>query len=87
MEQIGAVKSFGGQQLRYSHRSEVLDCEMNFSVYLPPQADQRSVPVLYWLSGLTCTDENFVAKAGAQQYAAEYGIAIVTPDTSPAAKV
>jgi S-formylglutathione hydrolase len=56
---------------------------MNFSVYLPPQAEQSAVPVLYWLSGLTCTDQNFVEKAGAQRCAAEYGIAIVAPDTSP----
>ncbi len=83
MQQIGANKCFGGQQLRYQHDSRVLDCSMNFSIYLPPQAKQRAVPVLYWLSGLTCTDENFVAKAGAQRYAAEYGIAIVAPDTSP----
>jgi S-formylglutathione hydrolase len=83
MQQIGANKCFGGQQLRYQHDSRVLDCSMNFSIYLPPQAEQRAVPVLYWLSGLTCTDENFVAKAGAQRYAAEYGIAIVAPDTSP----
>lgn len=83
MKQIDAHKSFGGQQLRYRHSSAVLNCEMTFSIYLPPQAEQRSVPVLYWLSGLTCTDENFVTKAGAQQYAAQYGIAIICPDTSP----
>ena len=83
VEQIGATKSFGGQQLRYTHQSAVLNCEMTFSVYLPPQAQQGPVPVLYWLSGLTCTDENFVQKAGAQRYAAEHGIAIVCPDTSP----
>lgn len=83
MEQIDAHKSFGGQQLRYRHSSVVLNCEMTFSIYLPPQAEQRAVPVLYWLSGLTCTDENFVTKAGAQQYAAQYGIAIICPDTSP----
>jgi S-formylglutathione hydrolase len=56
---------------------------MNFSVYLPPAADQERVPVIYWLSGLTCTDENFVQKAGAQRYAAEHGVAIIAPDTSP----
>jgi S-formylglutathione hydrolase len=56
---------------------------MHFSIYLPPQAENRTVPVLYWLSGLTCTDENFVTKAGAQRYAAKHGIAIVSPDTSP----
>lgn len=83
VEQIGSNQSFGGQQLRYKHQSAVLNCEMTFSIYLPPQAAQGPVPVLYWLSGLTCTDENFVQKAGAQQHAAEYGIAIVCPDTSP----
>ena len=56
---------------------------MNFSVFLPPQASESPVPALYWLSGLTCTDENFVQKAGAQRYAAEHGVAIVCPDTSP----
>jgi S-formylglutathione hydrolase len=56
---------------------------MTFSIFLPPQAEQGKVPVVYWLSGLTCTDENFVAKAGAQRYAAELGLAIVAPDTSP----
>lgn len=83
LEQIGANPSFGGQQLRYKHQSASLSCEMTFSIYLPPQANNSPVPVLYWLSGLTCTDENFVQKAGAQQYAAEHGIAIVCPDTSP----
>lgn len=82
-EQIDANQSFGGQQLRYKHQSAVLNCEMTFSIYLPPQASQGPVPVLYWLSGLTCTDENFVQKAGAQQHAAEHGIAVVCPDTSP----
>ena len=83
IEQIGANQSFGGQQLRYKHQSAVLNCEMTFSIYLPPQAEKGPVPVLYWLSGLTCNDENFVQKAGAQQHAAEHGIAIVCPDTSP----
>jgi S-formylglutathione hydrolase len=82
-EQIGTNQSFGGQQLRYKHQSAVLNCEMTFSIYLPPQAQKGPVPVLYWLSGLTCNDENFVQKAGAQQHAAEQGIAIVCPDTSP----
>ncbi|TDG13617.1 S-formylglutathione hydrolase [Seongchinamella unica] len=83
MEKIAENRCFGGRQLRYQHRSAVLDCDMTFSVYLPPQAAQGKVPVLYWLSGLTCTDENFVTKAGAQRYAAEHGIAVVAPDTSP----
>ena len=83
IEQIGANQSFGGRQLRYKHQSAVLNCEMTFSIYLPPQAVKGPVPVLYWLSGLTCNDENFVQKAGAQQHAAQHGIAIVCSDTSP----
>lgn len=83
MEKTSENKMFGGQQLQYTHTSDVLNCEMAFSVFLPPQADAAAVPVLYWLSGLTCTDQNFVTKAGAQQHAAKHGIAIVCPDTSP----
>lgn len=83
MEQTANNKLFDGQQLRYHHYSESLNCEMDFSVYLPPKAEDNPVPVLYWLSGLTCNDQNFVTKAGAQQYAAKHGIAIVAPDTSP----
>jgi S-formylglutathione hydrolase len=83
MELISSNKCCGGWQQRLRHRSEALDCEMVFSVFLPPQAEREPVPVLYWLSGLTCNDQNFVTKAGAQRYAAEHGIAIVAPDTSP----
>ena len=83
IEQISINKCFGGEQQRYKHQSTALSCEMNFSVYLPPQVTSGPVPILYWLSGLTCTDENFVTKAGAQKYAAEEGIAIIVPDTSP----
>ncbi|TQV72605.1 S-formylglutathione hydrolase [Exilibacterium tricleocarpae] len=83
MKQVVENKCFGGRQLRFTHSSEVLDCDMHFSVYLPPRAETAPVPVLYWLSGLTCTDENFVAKAGAQQFAAREGVALVAPDTSP----
>ena len=82
-EQLSNVLCFGGQQLRFQHRSAVLNCDMVFAVYLPSVAAQRQVPVIYWLSGLTCTDENFVTKAGAQQFAEKYGVAIVAPDTSP----
>lgn len=82
-EQTAENYCFAGRQLRGKHTSKILDCEMNFSIYLPPQAEAGKVPVLYWLSGLTCTDENFVTKAGAQRYAAEYGVAVVAPDTSP----
>lgn len=83
MELIAENRCFDGRQLRYRHRSTALDCDMHCSVFLPPQAGQERVPVLYWLSGLTCTDENFVTKAGAQRYAAEFGLALVAPDTSP----
>ena len=83
LEQVSANAMFGGKQLKLKHHSSTLNCEMIFSVYLPPQADSVNVPVIYWLSGLTCTDDNFVQKAGAQQYAAEAGVAIVCPDTSP----
>lgn len=83
IQQIESIKEFGGVLNRYTHTSEVLDCEMTFSVYLPPQAVNEKVPALYWLSGLTCTDDNVRTKAGAQRYAAEQGIALVFPDTSP----
>jgi len=84
LEQISANKMFGGTQLKFKHSSSVLGCDMMFSVYLPPTAKAHGkVPVIYWLSGLTCTDDNFVQKAGAQQFAAEMGVAIVCPDTSP----
>ncbi|MFO1390308.1 S-formylglutathione hydrolase [Cellvibrio sp.] len=80
---ISATKSFGGWIKRYKHRSATLNCDMVFAIYLPPQAETTSVPLLWWLSGLTCTDENFMQKAGAQQVAAKLGIAIICPDTSP----
>lgn len=83
MKKISEYRCFEGRQLQYTHDSDVLSCEMRFGVFLPPQAETRPVPVLYWLSGLTCTDENFTQKAGAQRIAAELGIAIVMPDTSP----
>ncbi len=84
LKQIGNIKSFGGYQQRFSHTSNRLNCDMTFSIYMPPQASMdKKVPVFYWLSGLTCNDENFIQKSGAQRIAAELGIAIVTPDTSP----
>ncbi|GIU32323.1 S-formylglutathione hydrolase [Shewanella schlegeliana] len=84
VENISVNKSFGGWHKQYSHQSKTLNCAMRFAIYLPPQASNgEKVPVLYWLSGLTCTDENFMQKAGAQRMAAELGIAIVAPDTSP----
>ncbi|MBQ0732460.1 MAG: S-formylglutathione hydrolase [Oleispira antarctica] len=84
MENLSSNKSFGGWHKQYSHVSNTLNCAMRFAIYLPPQASTGAkVPVLYWLSGLTCSDENFMQKAGAQRLAAELGIAIVAPDTSP----
>ena len=83
IERIEHRACFGGWQDVYRHHSDVLGCDMNFAVYLPPQAATQKLPVLYWLSGLTCTEQNFITKAGAQRYAAEHGVVIVAPDTSP----
>jgi S-formylglutathione hydrolase len=83
VEQIESVKESGGYLNRYQHDSDSCNCRMTFSVYLPPQTENGRVPALYWLSGLTCTDDNFRVKAGAQRYAAEHGLALVIPDTSP----
>lgn len=84
IENLSSNKSFGGWHKQYSHVSSTLNCTMRFAIFLPPQASTGAkVPVLYWLSGLTCTDENFMQKASAQRLAAELGIAIVAPDTSP----
>ncbi|ALO45617.1 S-formylglutathione hydrolase [Pseudohongiella spirulinae] len=83
-ERVSDVKTFGGRQIRVRHQSAVLNCEMHFSVFLPPAAtDDTKVPSVYFLSGLTCSDENFSTKAGAQRVAAELGLALVIPDTSP----
>jgi S-formylglutathione hydrolase len=83
IQQIETIKEFSGHLNRYSHESTVCHCEMTFSVYLPPQAEKGKVATLYWLSGLTCTDDNVRTKAGMQRYAAEHGIALVFSDTSP----
>ena len=83
MQKIESHASFGGEQQVWQHYSQALGCDMRVAIYLPPQAQDGPVPVLYWLSGLTCTEQNFISKAGAQRYAAEHGIAIVCPDTSP----
>ncbi|MFP1762503.1 S-formylglutathione hydrolase [Lonsdalea quercina] len=86
LELLEQHRLFGGWQQRYRHTSAVLQCDMTFSLYLPPTADKTPPPVLYWLSGLTCTDENFAVKSGAQRVAAELGLALVIPDTSPRGK-
>jgi S-formylglutathione hydrolase len=82
LQLLSTHRSFEGSQERYRHFSTSLNCEMNFSVYLPAGSGTE-LPVLYWLSGLTCTDENFTNKAGAQRVASELGIMLVVPDTSP----
>lgn len=83
MDIIADIKCFDGRQLRIKHDSQACDCEMTFSLFLPPKAKEEPVPLLTWLSGLTCNDENFVTKAGAQRHAAHYQVAILAPDTSP----
>lgn len=84
LELVSSTKAFGGWHQQHSHQSQSTQCTMRFAVFLPPQTETGSrVPVLYWLSGLTCTDENFMQKAGALREAARLGIAIVAPDTSP----
>ncbi|QOL24987.1 S-formylglutathione hydrolase [Thalassotalea sp. LPB0316] len=84
LEKLSENKAFGGIHQQYRHQSASNKCQMRFAIYLPPKAlAGEKVPVLYWLSGLTCSDENFMQKAGAFRVAAELGIAIVAPDTSP----
>jgi S-formylglutathione hydrolase len=80
---ISQNRSFGGVQGTYAHESAETRCKMRFGVFMPPQAAAQRVPLLYWLSGLTCTEENFIIKAGAQRAASALGIALVIPDTSP----
>ena len=83
METISENKAFGGIQGVYTHASTVCACDMTFGLFLPEEAQDGPVPVLWYLSGLTCTHENAMVKAGAQSWAAEHGIALVFPDTSP----
>jgi S-formylglutathione hydrolase len=83
MEQISSAKCFGGRQTVWRHDSDVVRGPMRLAVYLPPQAEHGPCPVLWWLSGLTCTEDNFTVKAGAQRTAAELGLILVAADTSP----
>ena len=83
LDLVSEARCFEGRQLTYKHRSTACDCDMQFAVFLPPAAEQGPVPAVYWLSGLTCTEENFSVKSGAQRYAAELGLALIIPDTSP----
>ncbi|KAL0359567.1 UNVERIFIED_CONTAM: S-formylglutathione hydrolase [Sesamum angustifolium] len=82
--EISSAKMFGGFNRRYKHYSPTLACSMTFYIYFPPSSfPSHKFPVLYWLSGLTCTDENFIAKSGAQRVASAEGVALIAPDTSP----
>ena len=83
LKKVSDSRCFGGAQQVWSHASDATGCTMRFGLFLPPQANAGRVPALWWLSGLTCTEENFIAKAGAQRVAAELGLALVVPDTSP----
>ncbi|MGL6209930.1 MAG: S-formylglutathione hydrolase, partial [Paracoccaceae bacterium] len=80
---VSENRAFGGVQGVYAHASAVTACEMTFGLFLPAEAEEGAVPVLWYLSGLTCTHENAMVKAGAQRWAAEQGIALIFPDTSP----
>lgn len=83
LELLSEHGCFGGRQGFYQHQSNAIGLQMRFSVFVPPQAITGPVPVLFYLAGLTCTEETFMIKAGAQQYAAQHGILLVAPDTSP----
>ncbi|MGH8242095.1 MAG: S-formylglutathione hydrolase [Steroidobacteraceae bacterium] len=82
-ETLSTHGAFGGTVSFHRHQSSETVCAMRFAVYLPPQAERRRVPVLWYLAGLTCTEETFMIKAGAQRVAAELGLALISPDTSP----
>eukprot|EP00250_Pteridium_aquilinum_P001434 c1162_g1_i1 orf=64-1212(+) len=81
--EVSSNKMYDGFNKRFKHWSSTCGCNMNFSIYFPPAAANTRVPVLYWLSGLTCSDENFIQKSGAQRAAAKEGIALICTDTSP----
>lgn len=83
LECIDQHRSFGGEQRKYSHYSEVLQCDMKFSLYLPSNEEGKKIPLIWWLSGLTCTDDNFSQKSGFQALADKYQTAVIIPDTSP----
>ena len=87
MKRIESHGCYGGRQEVWQHTSPTLNCDMGFAVYLPEAALRgEKCPVLYWLSGLTCNEQNFITKAGAQQHAAQHGLIVVAPDTSPRGK-
>uniref|UniRef100_A0A2K5DEP8 S-formylglutathione hydrolase n=1 Tax=Aotus nancymaae TaxID=37293 RepID=A0A2K5DEP8_AOTNA len=83
LKQISSNKCFGGLQKVFEHVSVELNCKMKFAVYLPPKAETGKCPALYWLSGLICTEQNFVSKSGYHQAASEHGFFVIAPDASP----
>ena len=83
MKLIEQHQIFGGSQQVWAHDAQTLQCEMKFAVYLPNNPENRPLGVIYWLSGLTCTEQNFITKSGFQRYAAEHQVIVVVPDTSP----
>lgn len=83
MERIEQHRCFNGSQEVYQHQSKALNCTVNFAIYLPDHDENEKLPVLYWLSGLTCNEQNFITKAGAQRYASKHKVIVVAPDTSP----
>ncbi len=82
-ERVSAQRCFGGTQYVFRHRSEATGTDMRFAAFVPPQAEAKPAPVVWFLSGLTCTEDNFTVKAGAQRVAARLGLILVAPDTSP----
>ncbi|KAH0513402.1 S-formylglutathione hydrolase [Microtus ochrogaster] len=83
LRQISSNRCFRGLQKVFEHDSVELKCKMRLAVYLPPRTESAKCPVLYWLSGLTCTEQNFITKSGFQQAASEHGLVVIAPDTSP----
>ena len=83
LKQVDNKRSFNGEQRKYTHYSKVLQSEMTFSIYLPSNKENKEIPLIWWLSGLTCTDDNFSEKSGFQGWADKYQVAVIIPDTSP----
>lgn len=83
IKEVSRNKCFGGHVVKYEHRSEELDCDMKFNVFLPQESQNTKVPAIVFLSGLTCTEDNFIQKSGAMAEASKHGLALIAPDTSP----
>ena len=80
---VEQIRSFEGDQCKYTHHSQTLKCDMTFSIYLPTNKENKEIPLIWWLSGLTCTDDNFSQKSGFQRLAEKHQVAVIIPDTSP----